>query len=507
MTDSAVADSPAETLFVDVVAQRLRAAADAALDRPPAPLDEPDADADACLAALVERLSATGDPALAWLLLTVLAGAYPLAADVEFVMRARDLNRPDGLTLALLDRAQPRAWARGLSRPVRVVRDVVVDVDMSARIDMHNGIQRVVREVVGSWWNRDRPIALAAWTSTAGTLRTLAVSEERRVVEWGRHEGHGRPGSGPPPVLDDETDLLVPWQTSLVLAEVPLADRCPQLAALARYSGNEVVLIGYDAIPFVSADLRPLGEPTGFAQYLAVVKYATRVCAISTSAAAEFAGFVDAVASQGLRGPVVSEVLPPATVPDAPRGYVRSERETPLVVCVGRLEPHKNHDTLLYAVERLWREGVRFDLRIVGGPGWTTERVDEQLDRLHGLGAQVTWMRGVGDDELWQLIRDASFTVFISLHEGFGLPVAESLACGTPVLTTVYGSQGEIAAGGGCLTVDPRDDDAVTEALRRMLTDPTLVARLRAEAVARPVETWGAYADEVWDALVEGRSS
>ena len=326
MTDIAVADPVAEIPFLDVVAQRLRAAANTALDPPPPRRDDLAADADACLAALVERLSDTSDPALAWLVLTVLAGAYPLAADVQFALRACDLHDAAGLTLALLDRAQPRTRARGVNRPARVVRDVVVDVDMSARIDMHNGIQRVVREVVGSWWG-DHTLVLGAWTSTAGTLRTLAADEQQRVVEWGRHDGHGRPGDGPPRVRDDVTELLIPWHTTVVLAEVPLADRCPQLAALAQYSGNDVVLIGYDAIPFVSADLRPLGEPTGFAQYLSVVKYARRVCAISTSAAAEFAGFVDAVASQGLTGPVVTEVLPPATVPQAPAGYSRTEPE------------------------------------------------------------------------------------------------------------------------------------------------------------------------------------
>ncbi len=504
MTDSAVDGPGAETPFLDVVAQRLRAAADAALDSPPARHDDLSADADACLKALVDRLSETGDPALAWLVLTVLAGAYPLAADVQFALRACDLHGPAELTLALLDRAQARAWFRGVTRPARVVSDVVVDVDMSARIDMHNGIQRVVREVVGDWWN-DHRVALAAWTSTAGTLRTLAAEEQQRVVEWGSHDGHGRPGDAPPPVRDDVTELLIPWRTTLVLAEVPLADRCPQLAALAQYSGNEVALIGYDAIPFVSADLRPFGEPTAFAQYLTVLKHARRVAAISGSALEEFAGYVDALSSQGLRGPIVTALIQPGTVPPPPPGYVRTEPPLPLVVCVGRLEPHKNHDTLLHAVERLWREGLRFDLRIVGGPGWTTERVDEQLAGLRRLGASVTWMRGVGDDDLWRLIRDASFTAFISLHEGFGLPVAESLACGTPVLTTAYGSQGEIASAGGCLTVDPRDDDAVTEGLRRMLTDRALVERLRTEAAGRPLETWGAYADDVWDVLVKGR--
>jgi glycosyltransferase involved in cell wall biosynthesis len=503
VTATPLVKSEDATGFLEVVAQRLRAAADAALTEPPATLEDPASDGDACLAAMVDRLVVTSDPALAWLVLTALAGAYPVAADVQFVIRACDLHGPAELTLALLDRAQQQAWARGVDRPARVVTDVVVDVDMSARIDMHNGIQRVVREVVGHWWGR-RPVVLGAWTSTAGTLRTLAADEQQRVVEWGRHDGHGRPGDGPPPVRDDVTELLIPWRTTVVLAEVPLTDRCPQLAALAQYSGNEVGLIGYDAIPFVSADLRPFGEANAFAQYLTVVKHADRVAGISTSAVEEFAGFVDALGSQGVTGPVVTEVVQPVTVPAAPAGYVRAERDAPLIVYVGRLEPHKNHDTFLHAAERLWREGLRFDLRIVGGPGWTTDRVERQLSALHRLGASVTWMRGVGDDELWQLIRDASFTAFISLHEGFGLPVAESLACGTPVLTTAYGSQGEIASAGGCLTVDPRDDAAVTEGLRRMLTDQPMLARLREEASRRPVDTWGAYADGVWDALVQG---
>ena len=80
MTATTVVDSEDATGFLEVVAQRLRAAADAALTEPPATLEDPATDGDACLAALVDRLSVTGDPALAWLVLTALAGAYPSPA-------------------------------------------------------------------------------------------------------------------------------------------------------------------------------------------------------------------------------------------------------------------------------------------------------------------------------------------------------------------------------------------------------------------------------------------
>ncbi|OZB88619.1 MAG: hypothetical protein B7X41_07235, partial [Microbacterium sp. 14-71-5] len=172
-------------------------------------------------------------------------------------------------------------------------------------------------------------------------------------------------------------------------------------------------------------------------------------------------------------------------------------------VAVGRLEPHKNHDALLFAAERLWREGLQFDLHLVGGPGWDLSHVQETLERLDRDGRPLQWSRSMGDDELWELLRSASFSVFISLHEGFGLPVAESLACGTPVLTTTYGSQGEIAAAGGCLTVDPRDDESVVEGLRRMVTDPELLDELRTQAANRPRRTWDDYAADLWQTLVQ----
>ena len=102
---------------------------------------------------------------------------------------------------------------------------------------------------------------------------------------------------------------------------------------------------------------------------------------------------------------------------------------------------------------------------------------------------------------MWNLVRTARFSVFVSLHEGYGLPVAESLAVGTPVLTTNYGSTAEIAAEGGALVVDPRDDDALVASMRRLLVDDTLIQQLQADALRRPVRTWDDYARELWSAL------
>lgn len=484
--------------------QRLRAAADAALETSPPAAPDPMSDADSCLQALVRELAATGDASVAWLTITALAGAFPLPEDVRFLVRAADLEGPEDLTVTLLDRAHRLAvHHRSLDRPLRIESGVVVDVDMCARSAFHNGIQRTTREVVQRW-GAEHPIRLVAWTATSGATRSLTETEHQLAAGW--DESLRALVVEPPDDADRMNELVVPWRTTLVLPEVPLPDRCAPLAALAEFSGNRVVAVGYDAIPVVSADLRPLGEPNGFTAYLALIKHVDTVAAISASATDEFDGYASALTSQGLRGPTVVEVVLPTEVPPAPSGWHRVDPPRPLVVAVGRLEPHKNHDALLFAAERLWREGLQFDLHLVGGPGWDITHVEDTIERIGREGLPLQWSRSMGDAELWELLRSASFSVFVSLHEGFGLPVAESLACGTPVLTTAYGSQGEIAAAGGCVTVDPRDDEIVVGGLRRMLTEPGLLDELRSQAAARPGRSWDDYSADLWHTLVEEES-
>ena len=92
--------------------------------------------------------------------------------------------------------------------------------------------------------------------------------------------------------------------------------------------------------------------------------------------------------------------------------------------------------------------------------------------------------------------------MLVSLHEGYGLPVAESLGWGTPVITTNYGSTAQITAGGGAILIDPRDDEALVTAMRRLLRDDDLLDTLRRQAHARTPRTWEHYATELWDQLV-----
>ncbi len=477
--------------------QRLRAAADALLGPDHGATDGPDLGATAV--ALVHAAVADATAAATWLLLSALSGTMPDDGAVR-AARRRLRADPELAAAQLLDDAlSALVWSDPLVEIEVVQRGVLVDVDYTARHDLNTGIQRVVRHAVPRW-ARDHDVTLVAW-STSDAYRRLDAVEAARVLSWAGPVGQ-------PPRAVRSRRVVVPWRSTLVLPEVPAARACRPLAAVAEHSGNEVVLVGYDCIPVVSADLMPLEEPERFVQYLTVVKHATRVCAISEGAAEEFRGFADTLPSQGLTGPTVSSsrlpVDAPAAVPAEPADAAGAAEDAsvPLVLSVGSHEPRKNHLSVLHAAEVLWREGLAFRLRFVGGSSWSSRPFDEEVARLHRRGRDVATGRGVGDDDLWAAYRAARFSVFTSVHEGYGLPVAESLAAGTPVITSDLPPTREAADGGGALLVDPYDDDALVAAMRSLLTDDEAYAALAREASSRPLRTWDEYAAESWAQLV-----
>ena len=479
------------------LAQRLRAVSAALLENPaPEPGDDPARDAGALLDLLTRAVHQDPSPDRLWLLCTAVAGAYPDAEHILTGTRFFRLAPRLEATIWMLDHAIEAHAAGARGGGVGVVSGgVVVDVHHAARHDLHTGIQQVVRRTLPRW-EQDHPVVPVAWNDDRSAWRTLTAPERQRLLRRGpRGQDQDHPlEEAPPPAL------VVPWRSVVVLAETPPLEACSRLAALAQYSGNRVVAVGYDCIPVVSADLVPAYEPQRFCGYLSVLKHARRISAISGSATAEFAGFASALPAQGLPGPAVQE----CTLPAGPAPHDRRPPDParpPLVLCVGSLEPRKNHLALLYAAERLWREGLDFQLLLIAGSGWG-EDIPAHIRRLQQAGRPLTIRTSPSDTELADAYQAARFSVLVSLHEGYGLPVAESLGWGTPVITTNYGSTAQITAGGGALLIDPRDDEALVTAMRRLLGDDDLLDTLRRQAHARSPRTWEHYATELWDQLV-----
>lgn len=450
-------------------------------------------------AAVVDAHLERPDDDVVWLALSVLSGVLPVA---DTVTAARRATRFAGA---------PHVYevAAGLARKgapvvaVEVVGGPVVDIEHLARTSLGTGIQRVTRETLRRWV-ADHDVRALGWHLDHRAMRPLSPAELSRALgrDPGDAQAPGAPGGR-------GRRVVVPWRATYVLPEVVLEEgRTRRMEALLRFSRSRSAAIGFDTVPLTSAETAADDVPPRFVLELAALRHAHRIATISGAAAREYEGWRTMVRSTGLDGPQIREIpLAVEGVVPTPEALAEASARfcvptLPLVLCVGSHEPRKNHLAVLHAAERLWRDGHEFSLLFVGGNAWKSRGFTDRLAELAAAGRPVESVLGLSDRLLWALYALARCTVFPSLNEGFGLPVAESLASGTPVVTSGFGSTLEIAEGGGALVVDPRDDEAIVRALGALLTDDALHHDLTEQARAREARTWDQYADEVWDYLV-----
>jgi glycosyltransferase involved in cell wall biosynthesis len=161
---------------------------------------------------------------------------------------------------------------------------------------------------------------------------------------------------------------------------------------------------------------------------------------------------------------------------------VRTRHNLPehFILGLSTLQPRKNFDGLVRAFKRLLtKHSDRFEslhLVIAGGVGWMSKGAVELVERL-GLASRVHFTGFVNDEDLPALYTLASVFAFPSWYEGFGLPVLEAMACGTPVVAADNSSLPEVVGQAGLL-VKAADCDALAQSLHRLLTDQELRARL-----------------------------
>ncbi len=187
------------------------------------------------------------------------------------------------------------------------------------------------------------------------------------------------------------------------------------------------------------------------------------------------------VIPHGFNGAFGRPVPPPALA------AVRTRYRVPerYVLFNGTLQPRKNLETALFAVaEARRRDPVA--LVVVGARGW---RDQPALDRIQSLGLQdaVHLLGYVPVQDLPALYTQAQAFLFPSLYEGFGLPVLEAMACGTPVIASNRTSIPEVA-GPAALLVDPADREGWAAALIAVLQDGELRARLASAGRARSLQ-------------------
>lgn len=182
-------------------------------------------------------------------------------------------------------------------------------------------------------------------------------------------------------------------------------------------------------------------------------------------------------------------------------GRRRPER---FLLAVSTLHPHKNLEGLLRAFARFRREHPEFRLVVCGMHGFATGMAHELRDRL-GLTGAVDFPGWIPREEVYDLFARAWAFVYPSKFEGFGLPVLEGLAAGVPSACSEIEPLASIA-GDAALQFEPSDPEAIAEAMRRLVEDEALRARLAQAGPQRAAEFgWRTAAEAMLRVFEEAR--
>ncbi len=236
--------------------------------------------------------------------------------------------------------------------------------------------------------------------------------------------------------------------------------------------GSRNVYTVHDVIPLLHPRLTPIRKQRHAMLLRRVVERAHRLVAVSEAARGEIAATLELAPdrivslSQAVDIPIQCDPGLPAGL--AAGGYF---------LCCGTIEPRKN----LIAIARAHAiSGSGLPLVVVGPDGWRSAEIKRVLSRMPGV-VLLPWQER---KMLIGLIRRARGLILASLAEGFGLPIAEAMTLGTPVVASALPATAEVA-GGAALLVDPGSVAEIAAAFASLTSNAALVAQLRQRGFAR----------------------
>jgi glycosyltransferase involved in cell wall biosynthesis len=377
---------------------------------------------------------------------------------------------------------------------------LLLDLSHTSHTRARTGIQRVARSIRRELAGRCTSVTYdpfeRAW-------RPLDSWEERnleaaapahgRGSRWplsARLKGHMRRLLGRTPPLSG-----LRRAGGLIMPEIFSADVARALPALSAASAGPRVALFHDAIALQFPEFSPQSTSARFPGYLRELLRFDGVAAISEASRGcllEYWAWLGVTRTPPVAA-ITLGVDSPASVPGP-----AVQADWPTILCVGSIEGRKNHVALLDACESLWAREARFKLRLVGLANRETGAPAlEKIESMKAAGRPIEYRGPEADEALEAAYGACAFTVYPSITEGFGLPVAESLVRARACLCRLDGALGEVARDGGCLGIGSAGANEIASAIDGLLNSPFDLATLEASARARRFKSWSQYTGEL----------
>jgi glycosyltransferase involved in cell wall biosynthesis len=296
--------------------------------------------------------------------------------------------------------------------------------------------------------------------------------------------------------LKPSANAPAPMQDSAVLFELPRGSTyislgldwnykdMAQLYRIKKAQDLKMLLFCYDIIPIRLPHLCVADVSRQFAHYFVDLAWcADLILCISKSSQRDLTDFLTTMSVPQPHTEVIrlgADILPGQGQAGQVSDLITDHTNAPYILFVSTIERRKNHEILYRAYTRLAEEGLALpQLIFVGMPGWGVGELHADLALDPRTQGRIVVLNHVNDVELAHLYQNASFTVYPSLYEGWGLPVAESLAYGKFCLCANTSSLPEVGEQ-WVEYLDPWDLPAWVERLRHFITHPQDIAQRNA---------------------------
>lgn len=292
--------------------------------------------------------------------------------------------------------------------------------------------------------------------------------------------------TGTPIVFSPGNELLILWGE--------WADESFQAAVVAAHSqGISIVHIVYDMLPILAPQFSGHSTAAMSHYYRHVMPLCRLVLVISESTKKDLAGWLR---HQKLPVPDIQTfrlgddfaVVKPV-MPDKVVSSQVISRDEPFLLCVGTVEARKNHTLLYYVYKLAHSRGINLPKTvIIGRKGWRADNIYDIINTDPDTKQKIIFLENISDEELAWFYMNCRFTVYPSFYEGWGLPVAESIAYGKTCLASNTSSMPEIAQD----IIDYFDPASSDECLQKIvaLLDDKYLSRCESRLSEYKTTTW-----------------
>jgi glycosyltransferase involved in cell wall biosynthesis/SAM-dependent methyltransferase len=379
-------------------------------------------------------------------------------------------------------------------QPQRNFGPIYYWIDSTLQFPKNTGIQRVSRQLAKALMTLGVDLIPVKWNESDRRFCCVTVNELEYFSKW----------NGPTVTnwcewIEPSSAIDKSW---FLMPDLPLNRSTLEHQHLMEYVKNmglRSAAIFYDAIPWKMRKIYPKHFAEAHKEYMLGLAGYDLVFPISDFSREDIVDFLGAMLPkpQSLDQKIKTVVLPGEFVESQRvKEFADIQKDIVKILCVGTVEPRKNHETLLKAFQLVVNQShIEFQLIIAGRR--TELDLAKLVEDFVSYNSAIFWDEEADDTRIRELYDLCDFTVYPSIEEGFGLPILESLWYAKPCICANFGAMAEVAEGGGCITVDVRDVELLATQIQRLAEDRGLLKQLTVQAITRPFKTWQDYGNEV----------